>query len=88
MIAEAEAYPTGGLVRRDGRIVGKPLPDDEIIVNLSGLILVGGSVGCIVSIQAARWLDQLMRELSVSEAVREEAARAFQEKREPNFRDS
>ena len=77
LIAEAEAYPTGGLVRRDGRIVGKPLPDDEIIVNLSGLILVGGSVGCIVSIQAARWLDQLMRELSVSEAVREEAARAF-----------
>ncbi len=77
MIAEAEAYPTGGLVRRDGRIVGKPLPDDQIIANLSGLTLVGGSVGCIVSIQAARWLDHLLRELSVSDAVREAAGRAF-----------
>lgn len=77
MIAEAEAYPTGGLVRRDGRIVGKPLPDDQILANLSGLALVGGSVGCIVSIQAARWLDHLLKELGVSEAVREEAARAF-----------
>ena len=77
MIAEAEAYPTGGLVRRDGRIVGKPLPDDQIIANLSGLALVGGSVGCIVSIQAARWLDHLLKELGVSDAVREEAARAF-----------
>ncbi len=77
MIAEAEAYPTGGLVRRDGRIVGKPLPDEQILANLSGLALVGGSVGCIVSIQAARWLDHLLKELGVSEAVREEAARTF-----------
>lgn len=77
MIADAEAYPTGGLVRRDGRIVGKPLPDEQILANLSGLALVGGSVGCIVSIQAARWLDHLLKELGVSDVVRKEAARAF-----------
>jgi hypothetical protein len=77
LIGELETYPTGMIVRREGRILGRPLADDVIIENLSKVVLVGGSVGCIITLQVAFWLDELLSELGVSDAVREEAARAF-----------
>lgn len=77
LIAEAETYPTGRIIRREGRILGRPLPDEEIVENLSKVVLVAGSVGCIVTLQVANWLDALLAELGVRRSVREEAARAF-----------
>ena len=77
LIAEAETYPTGRMVRREGRILGQPLPDEEIVENLSKVVLVAGSVGCIVTLQVATWLDALLAELGVRRSVCEEAARAF-----------
>ncbi len=77
LIAEAETYPTGRIVRREGRILGRPLPDEEIVENLSQVVLVAGSVGCIVTLQVATWLDALLAELGVRRTVCEEAARAF-----------
>lgn len=77
LLGEFERFPTGRLVRRDGRLIGKAASDEAIIERLSGLVLVGGSVGCIVTLQAARWLDVMMQEAGISEAVREEAARSF-----------
>jgi hypothetical protein len=77
LIAEAEFYPTGRIVRREGRILGRPLSDAEIIENLSKIVLVAGSVGCIITLQVAVWLESLLVELGVRQSVREEAARAF-----------
>ncbi len=77
LIGELETYPTGMIVRREGRILGRPLADELIIKNLSKVVLVGASVGCIITLQVAFWLDELLIELGVSEVVREEAARAF-----------
>jgi hypothetical protein len=77
MLGELECYPTGRIVRRDGRILGKAYPPERIIANLSRLVLVGGSVGCLVTLQVARWLNSLLRELGVDEAARKEAAASF-----------
>jgi hypothetical protein len=77
MLGELECYPTGRIVRRGGHILGKAHPPDRIIANLSKLVLVGGSVGCIVTLQVARWLDSLLRELNFDKAVRKEAAASF-----------
>lgn len=77
IIGEFETFPTGRLVRRDGQILGEPKSDDEILAGLSRLVLVGGSVGCIITLQAARWLDALLLELGIRKAVRERARRCF-----------
>ena len=77
ILGEFETFPTGRIVRRDGCILGTRKSDDEIIEGLSHLALVGGSVGCIITLQAARWLDALLLELGVKESVRAEAQRSF-----------
>lgn len=77
MVGEIETHPTGRFIRYDGELDGKPLPDDEIINNLSQLVLVGGSVGCVVAHQVWHWLDGILTELKVSETVRDEAMRSF-----------
>ena len=77
LIAEAEFNSNGTLVRHKGTIQGKPRADDEIIDRLSGLVLVGGSIGCVVAFQAVQWLDRMLGELGVSERVREAASQSF-----------
>ena len=77
MLGELECYPTGRIVRRNGRILGRAYSPERIIANLSKLVLVGGSVGCIVTLQVARWLNSLLQELNVVEAARKEAAASF-----------
>lgn len=77
IVGDLETFPTGRIVRRDDRILGTPKSDEEIIAGLSRLVLVGGSVGCIVTLQAARWLDALLLELGVKDSVRVEAQRSF-----------
>ena len=77
MVGEIETHPTGRFIRYDGQLDGKPLPDDEIINNLSQLVLVGGSVGCVVAHQVWHWLDGILAELQVSKNVRNEAMRSF-----------
>lgn len=77
MVGEIETHPTGRFIRYDGQLDGKPLPDDEIINNLSKLVLVGGSVGCVVAHQVWHWLDGILAELQVTETVRNEAMRSF-----------
>ena len=76
-IAEAEFNSNGTLARHNGAIQGKARPDDEIIQGLNGLILVGGSIGCVMAFQAARWLERMLDELGVSEKVRLTAIRSF-----------
>ena len=70
MIADADRHPNGTLVRSDGKICGKPLPEEQIIQNLSRLVLVGGSVGCCVVHQVIRWLEEMLKDLGVAEAPR------------------
>jgi len=77
VLGDLETFPTGRIVRRDGRILGSARSEDEILASLSKLVLVGGSVGCVVSLQVARWLDVLLQELGFSESLREEAQRSF-----------
>lgn len=77
IVGNFETFPTGRLVRRDGQVIGKPKSDDEILSGLSQLVLVGGSVGCIITLQAARWLDALLLELGIRKSVRENAQRCF-----------
>ena len=77
LIAEAEFNSNGTLVRQQGVIQGKPRSDDEIIERLSGLILVGGSIGCVMAFQSAQWLDRMLGELGVSKRVREKACQSF-----------
>ena len=77
MVGEIETHPTGRFIRYDGQLDGKPLPDDEIINNLSQLVLVGGSVGCVVAHQVWHWLDGILVELGLSASVRDEAMRSF-----------
>ncbi len=77
IIGDFETYPTGRIVRRDGQVLGTPRSDDDILAGLSGLALVGGSVGCIITLQAARWLDALLLEIGARKSVRREAQRCF-----------
>ena len=77
LIAEADFNSNGTLVRHQGTIQGKPRSDDEIIDRLSGLILVGGSIGCVMAFQSVKWLDRMLGELGVSKRVREEAGQSF-----------
>ena len=70
MIAIADRHPNGTLVRSGGKICGTPLPDDQIIRNLSRLVLVGGSVGCCVVHQVIRWLQVMLEDLGVSKPTR------------------
>ena len=76
LIADAEFNPNGTFTRSHGAIQGEPLPGDVILANLSGLILVGGSVGCSVAHQVFLWLDQMLVELGVPTPVREMAKRS------------
>ncbi len=76
LVADARFNEDGTFVRSHGAIQGHPLPDDEILQNLSGLVLVGGSVGCSVAHQVFRWLDQMLAELGVSDQVRKNARRS------------
>lgn len=66
MISDAGRYPNGTLHRSAGKISGKPLPEDQIIQNLSQLVLVGGSVGCCVVHQVIRWLEEMLKDLGLS----------------------
>ncbi|MEE2840464.1 MAG: hypothetical protein VYC91_08015 [Acidobacteriota bacterium] len=77
LIAKAEFNSNGTLVRHQGTIQGTPRADDEIIDHLSGLILVGGSIGCVMAFQAVQWLDRMLGELGVSKRVRQEAGQSF-----------
>jgi hypothetical protein len=77
LIAVAEFNSNGTLVRHKGIIQGQPRSDDEIIDRLSGLILVGGSIGCVMAFQAVQWLDRMLGELGVAERVRETASQSF-----------
>jgi hypothetical protein len=76
LIAKADFNPNGTFARTNGAIQGEPLPGDEILGNLSGLVLVGGSVGCSVAHQVFHWLDQMLVELGVSVPVREKAKKS------------
>ncbi|MFP6750358.1 MAG: hypothetical protein VB855_01665, partial [Pirellulaceae bacterium] len=76
LIADARFNEDGTFARSHGAIQGGPLADDEILRNLGGLVLVGGSVGCSVAHQVFRWLDQMLVELGVSESVRTSARRS------------
>ncbi|MBB73615.1 MAG: hypothetical protein CMJ75_03765 [Planctomycetaceae bacterium] len=69
MITDAGSYPNGTLHRSAGKIRGNPLPEDQIIQNLSGLVLVGGSVGCCVVHQVVRWLEEMLIDLGLSKAA-------------------
>ena len=73
MIADAELNPNGTIVRRHGRLAARPLRDDLIIRNLSGLALVGASVGCIVAHQVVRCLEALLGDLGVGDHTRDAA---------------
>jgi len=73
MIADAELNPNGTIERRNGRLRAHALGDDVIIRNLSGLALVGASVGCIVAHQVVRCLDVLLSELGIGSSVRDAA---------------
>ncbi len=77
LIADAEFTERGTFVRKDHKILGKPLADAEIIDRLNGLVLVGGSVGCVVTIQATLYLRQLLTELAVSDPVVDQAMSSF-----------
>ena len=76
LIADAEFNDNGTFVRNVGIIKGQPLPADDIITNLSGLVLVGGSVGCSVSHQVYGWLRCLLSDLNVVESTVDEAMKA------------
>ena len=41
------------------------------------MVFVGGSIGCVVTLQITRWLDRLLEELGVSDKLREEVARSM-----------
>ncbi len=77
LVADAASRKNGSFVRRRGRLRGHALPDEEILHNVRGLVLVGASIGCVVSFQAVRWLDQVLEELGVSRRVRQEARRSI-----------
>jgi len=77
LVADAASRKNGSFVRRRGRLRGHALPEDEILENVRGLVLVGASIGCVVSFQAVRWLDRLLEEFGVSRRVRDAACRSI-----------
>ncbi|MDP7512318.1 MAG: hypothetical protein QF587_01065 [Candidatus Marinimicrobia bacterium] len=68
-----------GTFRRDtsGRILAEPLSSEQIINNLSKIMLVGGSVGCLVCFQALMWLREILYQLGVDDELKREAVQSI-----------
>tara|TARA_B100000929_G_scaffold85671_1_gene66955 strand:- start:94 stop:1380 length:1287 start_codon:yes stop_codon:yes gene_type:complete len=68
-----------GTFRRDtaGRILAEPLSKEQIINSLSKIVLVGGSVGCLVCFQALVWLREILDQLGVDDELKREAVQSI-----------
>ncbi len=77
LIADAELTERGTFVRRDGKIRGRLKSDEEVVRAIDRLVLVGASVGCLLALQAGRYLASLLAELGASSSLIDEALGAF-----------
>ncbi len=77
LAADAELTQSGVFAREGGRILGRRKSEDELIHGLGGLVLVGGSVGCLLVLQIGRCLAELLAELGFSPAAVDRALSSF-----------
>lgn len=73
LIAKADLSPRGTFVRENGRIRAQLRSDAEVLENLSALVLLGASVGCLLVLQTMVCLGRLLDELGGSPALVAEA---------------
>jgi hypothetical protein len=73
IIADAEHGEDGLFLRREGRILGAARSPEDILRRLSGLVLVGCSIGCLVTLLMMRNLRALLAELGLPEELVERA---------------
>jgi hypothetical protein len=77
LIADAEMTSDGLFQRVNGKIQGRALNAADIIHNIQGTVLAGGSIGCVIAAQASHCLSALLEELKVESGVIDDVMKSF-----------